>query len=124
MKRFEFTINTAVLRNQNDLGKVNVMSNVVGKIDASDEAWDSGELGFDEAHVGVVKEDIESMINESLDLRPVSIRLQKSLIEDFKMIAGLHGIGYQPLMRQVLTRFADCEKKNIIRQTIAERKKA
>ena len=94
------------------------------KIDASDEAWDSGQLGRDDAHVGVVKEDIEAMINESLDLQPISIRIQKSLIEDFKMIASMHGIGYQPLMRQVLTRFADCEKKNIFRQTIAERKEA
>jgi hypothetical protein len=42
--------------------------------------------------------------------------LQKSLIEDFKAIASLNGIGYQPLMRQILKRFVDCEKKRIIKE--------
>lgn len=93
-------------------------------IEASDEAWDSGKLGRDDEHVGVVKENIESKIDEALELQLISIRLQKSLIEDFKMIAKLNGIGYQPLMRQILTRFAECEKKNIINQLISERGKA
>ncbi len=94
------------------------------QIEASDDAWDSGVLGRDDEHVGVVKENIESKIDDALDLQLISIRLQKSLIEDFKMIAKLNGIGYQPLMRQTLTRFADCEKKRIISQLISERVKA
>ena len=94
------------------------------KIKASDEAWDSGQLGQDEAYVGVIDEDIESKIDESLDLQPISIRLQKSLVEDFKMIAKLSGLGYQPLIRQVLTRFADCEKKRLLTEFISEERKA
>lgn len=38
------------------------------------------------------------------------------------MIAQLNGIGYQPLMRQVLARFADCEKKKIFWQAVREMK--
>ena len=51
-------------------------------IPASDKAWDTGELGSDELYVDVCPEDaeLEKNINDSLDLVPVSIRLQKSLI--------------------------------------------
>jgi hypothetical protein len=55
-------------------------------------------------------------INDALELHPISIRLNKSLIEDLKMIADLNGLGYQPLIRQVLTRFTDCEKKKILQE--------
>ncbi len=58
-----------------------------------------------------------------LELQPISIRLQKSLIEDYKLIAKLIGTGYQPLMRQVLTRFAEAEKKGIIDKVISEESK-
>ncbi len=47
--------------------------------------------------------------------------LQKSLIEDLKHIATLNGIGYQPLIRQILTRFADAEKKRILREAATAR---
>ncbi len=36
------------------------------------------------------------------------------------MIAEINGIGYQPLIRQVLKRFADAEKKRILRERAAE----
>ena len=92
------------------------------KIPASDEAWDAGQLGRMEDHVKRVEEDIESKIDKALDLQLISIRLQKSLIEDFKHIAALNGIGYQPLMRQVLKRFVDGEKKKILRDMAYEMK--
>ena len=90
-------------------------------IEATDEAWDSGQLGKDKAHVRVSDGVDEKSIDESIGLVPVSIRLQKSLVNDFKMIAELNGIGYQPLMRQILTRFADAEKKKIIRDIMTEK---
>lgn len=88
----------------------------VATIDATDEAWESGELGRSEAHVRVSTTVNENEINDALELHPISIRLNKSLIEDLKMIAELNGLGYQPLIRQVLTRFADCEKKQILQE--------
>ncbi|MBU0621455.1 MAG: hypothetical protein KJ795_06390 [Gammaproteobacteria bacterium] len=90
------------------------------KIPDTEEAWLSGELGTDEEFVAVAPDDAESIINEQLDLQPISIRLEKSLIEDFKLIAAMHGLGYQPLMRQSLKRFADCEKKRILREAAAD----
>ena len=90
------------------------------KIPAIDEAWETGQLGRDGEYAKIIQDDIESQIDEALDLQLISIRLQKSLIEDFKYIATLYGIGYQPLMRQVLWRFAECEKKAILRAKAAE----
>ncbi|MEO5574294.1 MAG: hypothetical protein ABIR48_07420 [Gammaproteobacteria bacterium] len=55
---------------------------------------------------------------------PISIRLEKSLIEEFKLIAKAHGLGYQPLMRQCLRRFADGEIKRLFRAYVAEKAEA
>jgi hypothetical protein len=96
-------------------------------IEDTEEAWLSGELGNDEAFAAAAPDDAEVIVNEHLDLQPISIRLEKSLIEDFKLIATMHGLGYQPLMRQTLKRFADCEKKRILREVAGDmtaRKKA
>lgn len=93
-----------------------------GKIDSSDEAWDSGELGQDFEHAEVITDDFDAQIDDALELQQISIRLQKSLIDDFKAIASLSGMSYQPLMRQVLNRFADCEKKRILRERVSEMK--
>ena len=93
------------------------------KIPSTDESWESGKLGCDEEFVGVVADDQDSAIDSSLELKKVSIRLQTSLVDDFKVIAKLEGLGYQPLMRQVLTRFAQAEKKKIFNQMLAEMEK-
>lgn len=90
------------------------------KIPATDEAWESGELGNDEKFVKKSDSNIEAQIDRALDLQMISIRLQKSLIEDFKSVATLNGIGYQPLMRQILKRFVDAEKKKILRDAAYE----
>lgn len=91
-------------------------------IPGTDEAWDEGSLGRDENYVAVASPnaDLESRIDEACDLQPISIRLEKSLITDFKNIAALHNMGYQPLMRQALHRFASCEMKRIVNELAAE----
>lgn len=92
-------------------------------IRASDEAWDDRSLGADAAFVKKADDDIEAIIDESAGLQLISIRLNKSLIEDFKAIAALNnGIGYQTLMRQVLKRFVDCEKKRLLNEMVAAKK--
>ncbi|REF27626.1 hypothetical protein BDD26_2435 [Xenorhabdus cabanillasii] len=93
-------------------------------IASTDEAWDNGELGRSEAHVKVSDDITEDLINEALDLQPISIRLNKSLIEDLKMIADLNGLGYQPLIRQVLNRFANSEKKRILTEAHSQAMKS
>jgi hypothetical protein len=83
------------------------------KIPDTDEAWENGDLGRDERFVKRVEEDEAKGVDESLGLKMISLRLHKSLIEEFKAIAAIHGIGYQTLMRQSLTRFARGEMKRL-----------
>lgn len=89
------------------------------KIESSNENWEKGLLGRDEAYVQVDDTDLEGLVNQSLGMKAISIRLEESLISDFKMIAKHHGLSYQPLMRQVLKRFADAETRRILREYIA-----
>jgi len=89
------------------------------KIPDTEEAWETRQLGADEAYVAAA-EPADAAIDAALELQPISIRLHKSLIEDFKIIAGMNGLGYQTLMRQVLNRFADCEKKKLLRDLASE----
>ncbi|MFH4543428.1 BrnA antitoxin family protein [Vibrio alginolyticus] len=95
------------------------MSTQPKKIDGTIEAWENGQLGRDEQFVEKVT--IEpSLVDDSLELQMISIRLQKGLLDDLKNIAKIRGIGYQPLIKQVLKRFADAEMKMILREMAAE----
>lgn len=96
---------------------------VKDKIEGTAEAWDERVLGANKRHAKHMDFGDEQEIDAALELQPISIRLQKSLIEDFKLIAEMNSLGYQPLMRQVLTRFVDCEKKRILREMASEKKK-
>ncbi|MYM90953.1 hypothetical protein GTP91_27730 [Rugamonas sp. FT82W] len=83
------------------------------KIESTPEAWEEGALGRDASHAKAVSVDIEHQVDDGLGLQLISIRLQKELIEDYKKIAEFHGVGYQPLMRDALKRFAEAEYKRI-----------
>jgi len=83
------------------------------KIEGTPEAWEDGQLGRDEAHAKIAPKELAQQIDDGLGLQMISIRLQKELIEDYKKIAEFHGVGYQPLMRDALKRFADAEFKKI-----------
>jgi predicted DNA binding CopG/RHH family protein len=91
--------------------------NIQAAMDAidADERWDTGELGRDEPFVKAVETapERQSAIDESLGLQMISIRLPKAMIEDFKFLAEVNGLKYQTLMRQVLARFVDAEKKHL-----------
>lgn len=94
-------------------------------IHASDDAWENRSLGNDENFVEVVDEAQEEAVNEASGTQLISIRMQKSLIDDFKMIASLNGgIGYQTLMKQIMQRFVCSEKKRIFNELISEKLKS
>lgn len=101
-----------------------ISMNTQTKILGTDEAWDNGILGNEEKYVGHLSDEEllleEGLINASLGLQPISIRLEVSLIEAFKAIATIHGLRYQTLMRQALKRFADCEMKRITQDRAEE----
>lgn len=92
------------------------------KIPASDEAWDSGELGRDPKHAKrlSITPERRDALDASLDLQLISIRLPKGLIDDLKRIGVMNGLGYQPLVRQVLSRFVHAELKRIARDRMEE----
>ncbi|MCC7225482.1 MAG: hypothetical protein IT507_02195 [Burkholderiaceae bacterium] len=92
------------------------------KINGTAQAWESRELGADEAHVRKASPELTKEIDDSLGLQMISIRLNKELIDSFKVIASYHGIGYQPLMRDALHRFAESEMKNIVRGVVESQK--
>jgi hypothetical protein len=81
--------------------------------------WDSGDLGRSMEHAAVASDAVSDEVDYSLELQPVSIRLQRSLIEKLKLIAGYRKVAYQPLVRDLLNRFADSELKDIIHELSA-----
>ena len=91
----------------------------IPQIEDTEDSWDpDGPLGHDEKFTALVADDINASVDEALGLTPISIRLQKGLLDNLKALAQLNGLGYQPLSRQVLTRFVDCEMKAILRERI------
>lgn len=90
------------------------MENHMKRIAGTDEAWDSRELGADPAHAKVAGAEHAAALEESLGLQSISIRLPRQLIETYKLIASHHGIGYQPLMRDILQRFVPEGMREIV----------
>lgn len=80
-------------------------------IDNTEDAWDLRELGAD-IESAVESQQNSAEIDAALALQMISIRLPIGLLEDLKVIAQINGIGYQPLIRKVLQRFAieECKK--------------
>jgi len=85
------------------------------KIEGTHEAWDEGKLGREDEFVKISDDIKNQVIDDALELQMISIRLQKTLLEDMKRIAEINGIGYQPLIKQILKRFVDGEKKMMLR---------
>lgn len=91
------------------------------KIAGTAEAWESGVLGRDAAHAVRAPAELVGEVDEALGLQMISIRLPKELIEEFKMVATYHNVGYQPLMRDALKRFASSEIKKIAAQVVNDK---
>lgn len=94
------------------------MKNYANELTRDCEKWDNRELGASMDHVEVASEEEIAAFVEAMTLQPISIRLQKDLISDLKDIAKSHGIGYQPMIRDLLQRFVRAEKKKNLQQQI------
>lgn len=88
------------------------------------EAWESRALGADESYVEVADETHEAALDEALGLQSISIRLPKQLISQYKLIAHFHGVGYQPLMRDVMARFVPGALEEILKAEQAKSQQA
>ena len=91
-----------------------------GKV--SVDAWEDGKLGRDEKFVKVADAAEEQAVDDALELKLISIRLPKKLISQFKLIGHFHGVGYQPLMRDILERYARTEMLDILRSEVQKTK--
>jgi hypothetical protein len=91
----------------------------MNKIEGTIEAWEDGSLGCDEQYVEVSGVS-DVALDDALSLKLISIRLQNSLIEDLKEIAKIEGLGYQPLIKKVLLRFVDAEKRKALKEKASQ----
>jgi hypothetical protein len=78
------------------------------------EAWESGQLGTDKKHAKRAPAELEQAVEEAIAMQPISIRLPRSIVKVYKDLASIHGVGYQPLMRDALCRFAEAEMKRLL----------
>lgn len=91
---------------------------------AKDRVWDKGFLGRDEEYVAIAGPEHESALDEALGMQAISIRLPRQLVDHYKLIAHFHGVGYQPLMRDVLARFVPAALKEVLEAEQAKAVKA
>lgn len=77
-----------------------------------------------EAACSVVPAEEAAKIDEELGLQMISIRLERQLLKNLKLIAQHHGVGYQPLIRDLLNRFARSEVALILNEQLEQLKKA
>ena len=81
--------------------------------ESQDVKWDDGTYGTSEEHVrkAELPDEMMAQFDKAASMTLISIRLQDELITDLKEVAALHGIDYQPMVRQLLKRFVVAEKK-------------
>jgi uncharacterized protein (DUF4415 family) len=79
---------------------------------SSEEAWEKGEVGASEAHTRKVPSSREKAVDEGLGLLMISIRIQKDIIDELKLLAREMGIGYQPYIRQLLVQHVRTKRKH------------
>lgn len=92
-------------------------------IEGTVDAWESGILGQSEEYA--VKSLVDDLVvDESLDLKSISIRMPKPLLEDLKIIADTNNLGYQVLIKKVLHRFVEEEKRIALQEKKAARQAA
>ena len=84
------------------------------------EPFETGELGRDPQHFEKAPADLRAQVDASLEMQMVSVRLPKQLISELKLVADYRGIGYQPLMRDILQRFARCEISQIAKELVEQ----
>lgn len=87
------------------------------KIQDTLEAWETGALGADAKFAKAISPEEQvadqAAIDAAFGLKPISIRMEIEILENLKTIAKHRGLGYQPLIRQILQRWVDSELKQI-----------
>lgn len=90
------------------------------KIKGTPDKWEEGALGLSPEHA-VRADDAETSAIEraaGISMQLISIRMPTELLKVLKQIAKYHGIGYQPMIRDLLDRWAIGEIKTILREQL------
>lgn len=95
----------------------------MSKIEGSIQNWENGGLGMDARYARRASAEETAAIEKAAGMQLISIRLQRDLICVLKEIAAHHGIGYQPMVRDLLHRFAVSEIKQILTKRLEEANK-
>lgn len=96
----------------------------MSKIRSSAENWQTGKLGLNHETAVVAGAKETAAIERAVGMQLISMRLPKTLIGTLKEIANHYGIGYQPMVRDLLMRFARSEIKIILAARLEEARKA
>lgn len=75
------------------------------QFDDGNKLWETRQLGASPEHAVRVSEQKDKALDNAMGLQLLTFRVQKELIQQLKLLAKIEGIGYQPLMRQVLTKY-------------------
>lgn len=74
------------------------------QFDADNELWDSKQLGASPEHARRSSAADDKALDDDLGLTPISLRLQKEVVAQLKILAKQEGLGYQTYIRQLLTK--------------------
>ncbi len=88
--------------------------------DVFEEQWDSRKLGASLEHAEAVSDAYSAEVDALVSLQAISIRLPKTLMKDLKDIAARYEIGYQPMIRDLLNRFALAEQKKHLSDRLSQ----
>ena len=84
------------------------------------QPWEGLDNDLTEELVSAVPQEEVRAIDESLGMQLISIRLPRDLVNVLKEIAQFHGIGYQPMVRDLLHRFAVSEIRELLSKRLEE----
>lgn len=85
--------------------------------------WEEHDTDLEAVCVAAPEGEAEE-VRRAIGLQMVSMRLQPELVNNLKQIAAYYGIGYQPMIRDLLNRFARSEIQQILESRIEELIKA
>lgn len=91
------------------------------KTTVAKQPWELLDDDLEQRASAVDAEEAEK-IDEAIGLQMISIRLERALLSNLKLIAAHHGVGYQPLIRDLLNRFARSELGNILHELKTKQK--
>jgi predicted DNA binding CopG/RHH family protein len=96
------------------------MSNA-NNVETPEDDWEQEDMHLDPSNYRKSTDQEDKELDDALGLQMISIRLQKDLLDQLKLIAKFHGIGYQPMVRDVLSRWARREIVDIAKQQMEEK---